>query len=225
MTEIKIDKIIQSNRKTISLVVMQDARLVVYAPLKTPIDYIQNLVFKKRFWIKKQQKTLKGRYRKNLPKEFVNGEAFLFLGKVHKLIIINDDDADIELTDRLKIPRHLLPNAKHYLIEWYKKQACAKIKERVDWYTLLTGLQCKSIRITNAAKRLGSCGPNGTLNFSWRLIMAPLNVVDYVVVHELSHLEHKNHSTKFWNKVKTILPDYEQRKKWLKDNDNLLVLM
>lgn len=225
MTEIKIDKIIQSNRKTISLVITQDARLVVYAPIKTPIDYIKNLVRKKRFWIRKQQEILEERYRNIQPKEFVNGESFLFLGRTYRLRIVDGDADTIELTGSLMIPRTLLPQAKDHLVMWYKSQARVKIPERVDWYVKSTGLQCKSVRITDAAKRLGSCGPKGTLNFSWRLVMAPLSVVDYVVVHELAHLEHRNHSTRFWNKVKTILPDYERRKRWLKENDNLLVLM
>jgi len=223
MAKINIDKLIRSKRKTISLVVMQDARLIVYAPSTTPNEYIQDLVFKKRFWIKKRQEILRERYKRNPPKEFVSGEAFLFLGNVYRLKIV-DDGIDIELGDSLNIPKHLLPHAKHSLINWYKKQAHMKIAERVDWYAKLTGIRYESIKITEAEKRLGSCGISGRLNFSWRLVMAPLGIIDYVVIHELSHLEHKNHSSKFWNKVKTIIPDYKQRDKWLKDNSFSLTI-
>jgi len=224
MTEIKIDEIRRSNRKTISLVVMQDGRLVVYAPRNIPMDYITDLVVKKRPWIEKRQKTLEEIRRKRRPREFADGNSFLFLGRNYRLRVVDGDGDDIKLGHGLSIPRTILPQAEDYLIMWYKRQAQVKIPERVNWYAKLTGLQYKSIRITDAATRLGSCGPKGTLNFSWRLVMAPLSIIDYVVVHELSHLEHRNHSTKFWDTVRTILPDYEQRKKWLKKNGNLLAL-
>ena len=223
MVKINIDNLIRSKRKTISLVVTQDARLIIYAPSTTPKEYIQDLVFKKRFWIKKKQEIARGRYKRNPPKEFVSGEAFLFLGNVYRLEIV-DDGIDIELGDSLKIPKRLLPHAKYSLINWYKKQARMKIAERVEWYAKLAGVQYESIKITEAERRLGSCGISGRLNFSWRLIMAPLGIIDYVVIHELSHLEHKNHSSKFWNKVKTIVPDYKQREKWLKDNSFSLTI-
>jgi len=223
MKKIKIDKLIRSKRKTISLVVTQDATLVVRAPLTTPIEYIQDLVMKKRLWINRRQQISREMNRKNPPKEFVSGEAFLLLGNVYRLKIV-DNAVDIELGDSLKIPKHFLPHAKHYLINWYRKQAQTKITERVEWYAKLAGLRYESIRITGAEKRLGSCSVNGKLNFSWRLIMAPLGIIDYVVIHELSHLEHKNHSNRFWNKVKTMIPEYEQRGKWLKDNSFLLTL-
>jgi predicted metal-dependent hydrolase len=184
MIIINIDKLIRSRRKTISLVVAQDATLVVRAPLTTPKEYIQDLVFKKRFWIKKKQEILRERYKRNPPKEFVNGEAFLFLGNVYRLKIV-DDGVDIELGDSLEIPKRLLPHAKHLLIGWYRKQAHTKIMECVEWYAKLAGLRYESIKITGAEKRLGSCSINGKLNFSWRLMMAPLGIIDYVVVHEL----------------------------------------
>lgn len=223
MTKIIIDKLIRSRRKTISLIVEQDATLVVRAPLKTPLKYIRDLVLKKSVWIQRNQEISREKIRKNPPKEFVDGEAFLFLGSRYNLKIV-DDVVDIELGDCLRIPRSLLPDARYHLISWYKRQAYAKIMERAEWYAKSTGLRYKSITVTGAEKRLGSCSINRKLNFSWRLAMAPLAVIDYVVVHELSHLEHKNHSIKFWNKVKTIMPEYREREKWVRENGYLLML-
>ena len=100
----------------------------------------------------------------------------------------------------------------------YKALALQKITERVNFYSAKTGWQYKSIKITNAKKRWGSCSRNGSINFTWRLILAPLDVIDYVIVHELAHINQKNHSVKFWESVKTVLPDYLERRKWLKDN-------
>ena len=87
-----------------------------------------------------------------------------------------------------------------------------------------TDLQYAKIRISNARTRWGSCGFNANLSFSWRLVMAPLPVIDYVVAHELAHLMHKNHSQRFWAAVRALFPDYEVHKKWLKLNGHLLVL-
>lgn len=86
------------------------------------------------------------------------------------------------------------------------------------------GLAYKSLKINNAKTRWGSCGSSGNLNFTWRLIMAPKKVVDYVIVHELAHLKQMNHSPKFWNEVKLIIPDYKNDELWLKRNGHLLYL-
>lgn len=216
MNEIKIDKIIRSKRKTIALVVSVDATLVVRAPMMATLEYIENLVFKKRFWIneKKKQVLKNGGPAKN--KEFVNGEGFLYLGETYKLKIENCEA--VELSDYLYFPQKYLNNAPVKMIQWYKQKALEKITERAKWHSQIAGWKFKSISITNAEKRWGSCGPSGSINFSWKLIMAPLNVIDYVVVHELAHVTEKNHSARFWNKVKTVLPDYKSRQRWLKDN-------
>jgi hypothetical protein len=90
------------------------------------------------------------------------------------------------------------------------------------WFSIKTGHIPTSIRITDARQRWGSCTHKGGLNFSWRLIQAPPKIVDYVVVHELVHISQPDHSKKFWNKVREILPDYERRRKWLRENERLL---
>ena len=82
----------------------------------------------------------------------------------------------------------------------------------------------KQVRINSAKTRWGSCGPGGVLNFTWRLVMAPLDVIDYVVVHELSHLRVKDHSSKFWKVVESISPEYKKHRKWLRENGEKLSL-
>lgn len=222
MREIKIDKIIRSKRRTIALEVTRDASLIVRAPYRTPFDFIEKVVFKKRFWIKEKQEFVRDRYKKIIPKEFVSGEGFLYLGNMYKLELVDVLDMPIAFNNGFQISRKYLGVAKEILIAWYKAQAYQKILERVNWYSSLSGLKYNRIKISDAQKRWGSCSAKGNLNFSWRLVMAPLRVVDYVVVHELAHLEEKNHSERFWNKIKTMLPDYMQYKDWLKENRHLL---
>ncbi len=224
MTKIRVDKIIRSKRRTIALEVARDATLIVRAPYRTPFDFIEKVVFKKRFWIKEKQEIVRDRYQRIVPKEFVSGEGFLYLGNMYKLEFIDDVDMPIVFNNGFKIARKNYDAAKEILIAWYKAQASHKISERVNWYSSLSGLKYNRIKISDAQRRWGSCSAKGNLNFSWRLIMAPFRVMDYVVVHELAHLEEKNHSKAFWNKVKTMLPDYGQYRKWLKENTHLLVI-
>lgn len=224
MTEIRIDKIIRSKRRTIALEIARDANLIVRAPYSTPLDFIEKVVFKKRFWIKEKQEIVRDRYQKIVPKEFVSGEGFLYLGNMYKLEFVDVLDMSMVFNNGFQISRKNLYTAKAILIAWYKEQAYQKISERVDWHSSLSGLKYNKIKISGAQKRWGSCSAKGNLNFSWRLIMAPLRVIDYVVVHELAHLEENNHSKRFWNKIKIMLPDYKQYKEWLKENRHLLVL-
>jgi predicted metal-dependent hydrolase len=216
MEEIEISKIIRSKRKTIALVVTHDATLVIRSPLKTPVYYLKNLVNRKRDWIRVKLQEMQS---KPTPKakEFVNGESFLYLGKSYKLQIVDDIVGDVELKENLLLSQEKVSYAKDVVIKWYRSEAKRKIKERCEWYSRLTGYKPLSIKITGAQKRWGSSGSKGTVNFSWRLIMAPLEIIDYIVVHELVHLEQRDHSRLFWDKVKSIQPDFKRRQKWLKD--------
>jgi hypothetical protein len=90
------------------------------------------------------------------------------------------------------------------------------------WFSMMTGYSPAAVRITNASQRWGSCNHRGGLNFSWRLIQAPLEIVDYVIVHELVHLRQPDHSRKFWEKVEALMPDYRRRREWLRENERLL---
>lgn len=111
-----------------------------------------------------------------------------------------------------------------YLTKVYKKQAKQYIYERVEYYLPLTGGAYRAIRIGDQKTRWGSCSSNGTLSFSWRLMLAPPRVLDYVVIHELCHLTYMNHSKAFWDKVESIDPDYREHRQWLKENEEKLIL-
>lgn len=219
---IKIDKIIRTKRKTISLQITDDAMLIVRAPFNVDDETILKVVNKHKNWIEQKKRIIEKREHKFFPKEFVNGEGFLYLGRIYKLKIIENQEIPVRFVNGFYLSKKALSNAKEVFIDWYKKMAKEKLSERVSRYSKLSGIEYREINITNAKKRLGSCSPNGNLNFSWRLIMAPLSVIDYVVVHELVHIKEKNHSKQFWNKVKILLPDYEKHKEWLKSNWHIL---
>jgi len=111
-----------------------------------------------------------------------------------------------------------------YLEKKYRSAARQYIYERVEYYLPFTGGTYSSIRIGDQKTRWGSCSSNGTLSFSWRLMLAPPRVLDYVVIHELCHLTHMDHSNEFWALVASVDPDYKEHRQWLKENGDSLTL-
>ena len=222
---VEIDKIIRTKRKTIALQITDDGTLIVKAPFGVSEQTIKNVVIKHKDWIERKKKDILSRDPKFAEKEFVNGEGFLYLGKYYKLNIVNKQDAPLLFNNNyFYLLRDYLPVARDLFINWYKEKAYEKISERVEWYAKKRGFVYNKINITSANQRWGSCSSKENLNFSWRLIMAPLPVIDYVVVHELVHLEERNHAKSFWSKVKMLMPEYEKHRDWLKRNGYLLRL-
>lgn len=223
MDTITIDTIIRSKRKTLALEISRDARLIVRAPEKTPLAYIEKILQEKRFWIQKKQKAVRAKLKRCVPKEFVNGEEFLYCGDTYPLSI-EDTHLPLTLDEKFRLSRQYLSEARSVFINWYKKEAYKKITERLAFYSNRTGLTYNKCTITHAQKRWGSCSAKKNLCFSWRLIMAPPRVLDYVVVHELVHSDVMNHSRRFWEKVKVIVPDYRSLEQWLKENEYLFII-
>lgn len=220
--DVQIEKIIRTKRKSIALQVTDDAKLIVRAPFSLNDERIKEIVSKNRRWIEEKKKAIEARNSKLSHKEFVNGEGFLYLGRYYKLNIVEDQREALKFEGAFYLSRHALPRAKETFIQWYKDKAFEKISERVRLYAEKRGYKYNKIGITDARKRWGSCSFRGNLNFSWRLVMAPLPVLDYVVIHELVHLEERNHAKSFWDKVKMLMPDFEGRRDWLKKNGYLL---
>jgi len=220
----KIDQIIHTKRRTIALIVNNDGRLIVRAPLRATQKQILQVVDRKADWIKSKQELVKTRNAQFVPKAYANGEEFLYLGKFYKLLIQGDTKHPLRLGDQFYISKKDLARAELVFKKWYIDQAKKVITGRVDNYAAIHGFLYHQVKITSAQTRWGSCSPSGNLNFSWRLVMAPMQVIDYVVIHELVHLQVKNHSNRFWDKVKVILPGYAQQLKWLKIYGHMLRL-
>jgi predicted metal-dependent hydrolase len=222
LLDIVIDKIIRSKRKSISLEITQDAKLIIRAPVFTTKSYIRKIVDNKADWIREKQRRAASLSSKYPAKSYIDGEEFWYLGGSYRLAFSADVKVPTAHGGALSLPESLRGAAQPAVTRWYREQALRVIASRVALYSRLTGLQYKSVGITGAQKRWGSCGANNTLNFSWRLVMAPVRVIDYVVVHELAHTRFHDHSKVFWQKVAEIMPDYEVPKQWLAGNSGLL---
>ncbi|MBN2664423.1 MAG: M48 family metallopeptidase, partial [Bacteroidales bacterium] len=162
--------------------------------------------------------------RVNDTRNFVEGETFLLFGKKLSLYFNNNFVIPAVYDNKLLINKSIEPNWRKIFDLWYKKTALEFFKKRAFIYSKLLGVNYKNIKISSAQKRWGSCSSTGNINLSWRLVMAPIEVIDYVVIHELAHLIEPNHSNKFWYHVQRIQPEYKLHRKWLKENGYLLTI-
>ncbi|HLO13441.1 MAG TPA: SprT family zinc-dependent metalloprotease [Anaerolineales bacterium] len=219
----EVNQIIRSKRKTLALIVMPDGSLIVRAPLLTPEKLVREFIENNARWIeKKQTEALDAR--PPVPKQYIPGEMFMYLGNTYPLEIVQHQKAPLLFEKNFKLAKSAQSEAAWAFEQWYRSQAKQTLNERVNLYANQYDLHYKAIKITSARTRWGSCSADGSLNFSWRLILAPMDVVDYVVVHELVHTVLHNHSRRFWKRVEKIMPDYKERRKWLRKNGRQLMV-
>ena len=222
---IQIDELIRTSRRTIALIVKPDGKVVVRAPKRATRAEIFAFVNEKTDWIRAKQAEAKTWQAERAVPQFISGEAFLYLGERYPLDIVARPGRTLALVDgHFILSAQAQPHALDLFTAWYKLQAGKILNQRINLYAEQNHLKYNKVRISSARTRWGSCSSKGTLSFSWRLVMAPLEVIDYVVVHELTHTIQPNHSAKFWQQVAAVLPEYTRRRQWLKQNGLKLTL-
>jgi predicted metal-dependent hydrolase len=221
---IEITKIIRSKRKSIAFIIERDGSLVVRAPLQASDETIRRLVESKADWIRVTQEKARKLGPAPVRKKFVDGEIFFYLGQAYRLDIVKGRKTELHLDGSFKMSPTTRLKSRLAFENWYKKHAKALIPGRVSQLAAQYGFDFQQIRITSARTRWGSCSSRGTLSFTWRLVMAPEDMIDYVIVHELVHLRIPNHSREFWRQVGLIMPDYKEKRLWLKRNAAVLTL-
>ncbi len=214
--------ITRSLRKTISMHVLPDGTLEVKAPKLMPMLFINRFINSHMDWVEKQREKVHARP-KISKREYVHGEEFLYLGKLYKLDI--GKYSEIAITgDTLQFPIGLKFRTQKELSDWYIKKAKEVITDRLEKNAEEMEVTYTDMYVSDTSSKWGSCSHDNRLQFNWRLIMAPMLVLNYVIVHELSHTIHKNHSRSFWNKVRSMNPSYSQQIKWLKENGHTLIV-
>ena len=217
-------EVIRKDRKTVGIVVEPTGTVKVKAPLDLSDTKVQDIVDKKKDWIaKKIAKTQQ--IKKPVPKiqEPVSGESILYKNTYYKLLIHKKaKKSEIKLIGRnlnvyvhTKDESQLPGKVKELLIEWYKEKSYQYLEQRITRFAPYLGVQPKELQIRELKNRWGSCTGSENLIFNWRLIMAPISVIDYIVIHELTHLKEPNHSEQFWLIIESILPSYKKWKDWL----------
>ena len=213
-------------RKTISLLIKEDGRIAIYVPYHTPKGEIEKFIKEKQSWIV-EKISEKERSIKETRKAFIPGEKFLYLGESYPLEIgdIHHKGLPLKLSfGKFILDKDYLERARDHFIHWYQREAQEKLEPRVRYFSNRLQLFPKGLKITSAKHRWGSCSRDNRLSFSWRIIMAPWSVIDYVVIHELVHIKEKNHSKRFWDFLEVILPDFRKHRFWLRKNGYRLSL-
>ncbi len=216
-------KIIRSKRKTISITVNALGEVVVKAPPIVPDAEIYKFLQEKQEWIISKQKkhSLIGEKHKNL----VRYEDFMLFGVNYRTVRENGIKTANFIPNRCLIPAGLSQKEElHKVILTYKRLANKWLKERTLEVSKVVGLKFDEFKISDTKGRWGCCNSNFCINLNWRVVCLPPQIIDYVIVHELSHLKEMNHSSKFWSEVESILPDYKKRRKMLKEYSFLFSL-
>jgi predicted metal-dependent hydrolase len=217
----QIEYIIKTSKrkKTVAINVTSEARVVVRAPQFLNKANITKIVKKKAPWIIKKQEYFKNLQLLYPEKEYISGEQILYLGRRYRLKVNKVQNSSackpkvvgrrviIHVNSQLsdKDRRSMIEKA---IIQWYILRAENVINKRIQRYKQILGVNPKNIEIKD--QRI--------LRFNWRVAIAPMSIIDYIVVHELCHLKIKNHSKEFWRLVSLVLPDYQKRRNWLKQN-------
>lgn len=216
-------ELLLDRRKTMKIQVKAPNTVIVTAPINVKEEWVLEKIKDKGAWIIKKLEEVKS---VQIPaeKKFTNGELFMYLGKEYPL--------QINIDTRLRRPKVMFwaekiivttasnekPVIRLALEQWYRAMGQEVIEERVEYYQKFFPLKPRSVKVKDQKSIWGSCTGRNDLLFNWRCTMGVLTSIDYVVVHEMSHMIQKDHSKKFWSIVEGILPDYKERQDWLKIN-------
>lgn len=216
-------EVIYTKRKTLAITVERDRAIVVHAPIGADPAKIRAAVESRKLWIyEKTHHPQKYAGPSDPPgKELVNGESVLYLGRHYRIELV-ESAGEVQFTQKFLVPKQLAGQRGAVLRAWYKARAAEKILPRVAHFARSLGVTYNAAKISDSQYRWGSCTPKNNLNFNWRLIKAPMFVIDYVIVHELAHLLEPNHTPRFWNIISAQIGQMEKAKAWLKEHGGLL---
>lgn len=219
MTEIDLltpTKVLFSKRRTISIIISNNGDMTVRAPLKCPDKNIMKFIAEKSEWIIKKRLEFLNRNEKKI--SLNDNDEISILDKKYKVIL--SDISNVKISDGFIYVSNT--NTKEKFVAFIKKYSKTLLKERLDSISKLAGIKYNKFSISSAKTNWGSCSYNNTIHLNFRLILTSNEILNYVIIHELCHTIQKNHSTKFWDLVKSACPNYKELKKKLNDYTFLL---
>ncbi len=220
-------KVIRRKRRTASIIVRPDASVEVHVPLRLAEKHVRDIVLQKRTWIVRKRREAAEQLKNFPPRSYRSGETFWVFGRKVVLKISEGKSRPPVLrgsTLEIVAPPGRKVDLRKRVLGFYQGIALTTIEERVRFFASRLGLRPGIIRVRNMKSRWGSCSSTGALTLNTRLAMAPLSVIDYVVVHELCHLKEPNHSPSFWNLVEGALPGFRKEKAWLRNHGRSIEL-
>ena len=218
--------IIKSKRRKTMALKVNAKGVSVHIPPSLSIATAKQFILQKTKWI--QKKLAEQSQQIIADKQFIDGELFLLLDDELTLHLYEEDCAATvkKLASTLafygRLKKLSKPAIRAAIITWYKKYADDYLTARTQWLSEACDLHPHSVSVKSYKARWGSCSSKGDINFNWQLIQAPQVIVDYVIIHELCHLTHHNHSRSFWDLVTYFDPEYKAHRQWLKQNGHSL---
>jgi len=217
-------EIIRSRRSTADIIIDRDGSVLVRAPEWADDDQVANIVESKHYWIYQGLAEWRDLNSTRVLREYKNGEGFLYLGRAYRLLLVSDQEEALQLRNgRFTMRRDLveqgdIATAQSAFREFFVTKGHDRLRSRVAYYAPKVSVAPIGIEIRELGNRWATCSPKGQLAFHWKCMMAPQTVIDYIVVHELCHFHHRDHTDAFWNEIDKVLPDYRDRKNWLRSN-------
>ena len=209
------NKIIRSKRKTLSLTINENAELIVRAPKRLSIEKIQDFINEKENWINRKKRLIENQIKDVTS----NHNKLLYLGNLFPINVEQNASKELFFTGEEFIANSIEPDSLSLSIKkWYKNKFKEIALPRVAYFANKHNLMVNQVRIKNQKTMWGSCSSKNNINLNYLLLMAPMGVIDYVIVHELVHTIHRNHSTDFWDSLESIMPEFQEHKRWLKKN-------
>lgn len=213
--ELDFEVQLSGRRRSIGITVDRDGSLIVNAPPHCDEADLASFAHEKRMWVYKKlaEKDLLLSHRPT--KELVSGEGFAYLGRSHRLLVADRDSAAVKLErGRLVMRRDIAASGQgaRAIVEWYRARALRWLPRRVEPWARRMSVQPSAIDVRDLGYRWGSLGKNARMNFHWSTMQLPPSLVDYVIVHELAHIDEPNHSPAFWSRVERAMPTFERAK-------------
>ena len=195
--------------------------VLLVAPEHFSTSRLDAVVRRKAAWIAQRRRHVQSHDPPRATREFVSGESVLYLGRHYRLKVHPNETGEAKLRGgwlHVPAPAGAQPTAhvRTALVSWFRRHAAERLPERVEAWRAKAGVAMPSVVIADQQKRWGSCDRNGTIRFNWRIIQAPMRLVDYVVVHELVHLRHRGHGRDYWRALGRVMPDYERHREDLR---------
>jgi predicted metal-dependent hydrolase len=215
-------------QKTAAIAVDPRHGVVVTAPMDTPVARLDTIVRRKAAWILARMRAVGRLEGAPCPREFVSGESCLYLGRHYRLKVAAGRASDARLAGkwlRVEGPKEARDTRaiRRAVERWYRARAEGRLPERVMLLAKRVGVPLPRLLVRDQPKRWGSCDARGALRINWRIIQAPMRLVDYVIAHELAHLRERNHTRAFWSLIGKVIPDYDRRRDELRRVGSRLV--
>ena len=218
-------------RRTIAFKVERDARVKVMAPMRSSLRAVEEVLQSRAAWILRELEQNKEIAPQRV---FADGSVFPYMGHDCRLVVTRGGGKASCRLEKYKLHVHvpddtlsdegLRQEVKLEVMLWAKKRARVVLKRRMDLWSRRLGVRYDKMIISNPESRWGSCSVDDVIRLNWRLLLAPLPLIDYVVAHELCHVRHKNHSVRFWGFLEKSMPDYKERRAYLRRIESGLLL-